>query len=110
MSMRGLLWLVALVAFVVPSFAGPAALAATSAMDHAVVSDCGHDAPPPPCPESDTAKHAAGTCCPLMSEAVALLAVAPDKGFHTLPYSYVMVAARHLVGLLPHKDPPPPRV
>ena len=110
MSTRSLLWLVALVAFVLPSFVGPAALAAAAAMDHSVVSDCGHDVPPPPCPEKDTAKHAAGTCCPLMSQAMAVLSVAADKDFRTLPYSYVMLAARHLVGLLPHKDPPPPRV
>ena len=32
--------------------------------------------PPPPCPENDSARHAAGLCCPLMADAVARAVVA----------------------------------
>jgi hypothetical protein len=108
MRVRSLLWLVAVAAFLLPSFVGPAF--ASDRMDNPVVSDCGHDTSPPPCPEKDTAKHAAGLCCPVMSCVVALLPPVAATGTSGLSASLVSVAVPHLIGLSPHKDPPPPRV
>lgn len=107
MRLRSLLWLVALAAFLVPSFVGPAA---ADRMSHPVMSDCGHEMPPPPCPEKDTAKHAAGLCCPLMSGTVALLPSAAAAGARNLYAAFPPLAGPHLTGLSPHEDPPPPRV
>jgi hypothetical protein len=68
------------------------------------------DPSPPPCPESGSARHAAGLCCPFMAHAMAVLpqaaAVARAGSAVTFPVS----ADRDLTGLSPHQDPPPPRV
>jgi hypothetical protein len=108
MRLRSLLWLVALAAFLLPSFVGPAV--AAHRMSDPVMSDCGHDMPPPPCPEKDTAKHAAGLCCPLMSGTMALLPPVAAVGPRSPHAALLTLAAPHLTGLSPHKDPPPPRV
>jgi hypothetical protein len=107
MRVRSLLWLMAMVAFLLPPLAGP--VAASDRMAHRVMTDCDH-APPPPCPEKNTAKHAAGLCCALMSGAIALLPAVPAGSTERMPHLFAMAAARHLIGLSPHKDPPPPRV
>jgi hypothetical protein len=108
MRLRSLLWLVAVMAFLLPSFVGPAA-AADRIVPHPAMSDCGHE-PPPPCPEKDTAQHAAGLCCPFMSGTGELLSDSVVVDARSLRASYAPPAARHLSGLSPHKDPPPPRV
>jgi hypothetical protein len=108
MRLRSLLWLVAVAVFVLPSLVGP-----VLAFDHgkrSVAADCGHDGPPPPCPDQDTAKHAAGLCCPLMACAVALLPDAASGLPHLLSGPFAPVYARDMIGLSPHEDPPPPRV
>ena len=107
MRLRSLLWLVAVAVFVLPSLVGP--VAASDRGEPPVASDCGHEGPPP-CPDQDTAKHAAGVCCPLMAEAVALQ---PSEALcqpHALSGPFAPLYARDMVGLSPHKDPPPPRV
>jgi hypothetical protein len=109
MRLRNLLWLVAMTAFLLPSFVGSPA-ASDRMMMHPVMSDCGHDAPPPPCPEKDTARHAAGLCCPFMSGLGELLPPVATVGTRGVHASYTVPAARHLTGLSPHEDPPPPRV
>jgi hypothetical protein len=108
MLARALLWLVTLCTFAMPPAIMPAA-ATTSGM-HASVSHCPDNAPPPPCPNKDAAKHAAGLCCPLMAGAVAVLPAAvhgPSLGLR-LGHSEPVVS--HLAGLSPGKDPPPPRI
>jgi hypothetical protein len=108
MRLRSLLWLVAMAAFLLPSFVGPAA--ASDRVEHPVAGECGHDAPPPPCPEKNTAKHAAGLCCPLMTCVMALLPSAARVGDRLPSGALDAVAVPHLIGLSPHQDPPPPRV
>jgi hypothetical protein len=102
-----LLWLIALAAFVCPP-AIAAAATAGSAMP-SVSHHCA-DCPPPPCPESGSARHAAGLCCPLMAQAIAVLSptvvIASSDDADTFP----VLAGRDLTGLSPHQDPPPPRV
>jgi hypothetical protein len=107
MGLRSLLWLVALAAFLLPSFVGPAV--ASHRMSDPVMSDCGHELPPP-CPEKDTAKHTAGLCCPFMSGTVALLPPVAAVDLHSLHAALLPRAVPYLTGLSPHKDPPPPRV
>ena len=105
MRLRGLLWLVALCAFLLPPAATQAMVAGA---DHPMPIGC-HDSAPPPCPDKGTAKHAAGLCCALMAQVLAVLpaetgGVVAAAGIDAPP------AARSLTGLVPHKDPPPPRV
>lgn len=107
MRLRSVLWLVALAAFLVPSFIGSAV--ASHRLSDPVMSDCGHEMPPP-CPEKDTAKHTAGLCCPFMSCALAVLPPAAAAGPRRLHATFPPLAVPHLIGLSPHKDPPPPRV
>src|SRR5258708_19788508 len=72
MRFRILVWLIALCAFLAPPAIAPTA--AMQSSSHAMMSDCPDHAPPPaPCPDKDTAKHAAGLCCPFMAMAVAVL-------------------------------------
>jgi hypothetical protein len=113
MSMaRLLVWLVTAVAFIAPpslAHASPAAVAPPAAVT--AVDDCPHHAPPPdPCPDSQTAKHAAGECCPMMAGAVALLPAVAEDG--PRPFIGVSLAsiARNLTSFSTTKDPPPPRV
>lgn len=111
---RTLVWLIAVIAFAVPSFgtvgAGHAMAPPMELGAQAGSMDCPDHAPPPDCPAQGTAKHAAGECCPLMSGAVALLlpgaiAEAPAR-FHTR----VIAAAATLTRLFLAQEPPPPRV
>jgi hypothetical protein len=109
MRFRSLVWLVALCAFLAPPAIAPTA--AMEAGGHAMMSDCPDHAPPPaPCPDKDSAKHAAGLCCPFMALTVAVLpmaAASPDGGGFA---GNVAPVSRDLTGLSPHQDPPPPRV
>ena len=105
MRLRGLLWLIALCAFVLP----PAMTQAVAeAPGHAMPSGC-HDTAPPPCPDEGSAKHAAGLCCAMMAQVLAVLPTdvrASVSALGTDGQSAVPI----LTGLTPHKDPPPPRV
>jgi hypothetical protein len=107
--LRGLIWLLAVCAFLLPPAVAP--MAAAEAGRHATMSDCPDHAPPAaPSPDKGGAKHAAGLCCPAMAQVVAVLPVVavtagwPSRDARTLP------VAPHLTGLSPHTDPPPPRV
>ena len=108
MCPRRLLWLIALTALLLPSAFGPAV--AFDRMSHPVMRDCGHETPPPLCPEKGTANHAAGLCCPLMSGVVALLPPATPTDARRLQAPIAPTAAQHLTGLFPNEEPPPPRV
>jgi hypothetical protein len=111
---RNLVWLIALIAFVVPSF-GTAV--ASHAMTHAegvgaqaAMVDCADHGPSSEhCPDEATAKHAAGLCCPLMSGTVALL---PSTAAEQAPSPVeppLSALAHRLSGLTFTRDPPPPR-
>ncbi|TAJ36091.1 MAG: hypothetical protein EPO55_23155 [Reyranella sp.] len=112
---RTLVWLIALAAFVVPSFGAAAAShAMTPSMTHGaqVASvECPDHAPPPQdCPAQGTAKHAAGQCCPMMSCTVAVLPPA-SAGVAPAPlHAWLSAPVRSLTGLTFTQDPPPPRV
>lgn len=93
---RLLVWLLALVALAIP-----VGIAAPSQAHHAEMSS--------DCPHKDTAKHAAGTCCPLMACAAALLPVS-DRMAPSSVMLHVSSPSRNLTGLTYTKDPPPPRV
>lgn len=112
---RTLVWLIALVAFVVPSFGTAAASHAMSpAMVHgaqAASIDCPDHAPPPEdCPAEGTAKHAAGQCCPMMSCTFAVMPPASADNALALLHIWLAAPARSLTGLTFTQDPPPPRV
>jgi hypothetical protein len=107
MRLRRLLWLIALAVFVCPSWIGSAA--AADRIAHPIAGHC-HDVPPPPCPEHGSAKHAAGLCCPLMSQSAAVMPRAMVLNPSRDPSRFVLAAGPHLTGLSPHEDPPPPRV
>ncbi len=111
---RTLVWLIAVIAFAVPSLgtvgASHAMAPAMELGTHAASADCPDHAPPPDCPAQGTAKHAAGKCCPQMAGVVALLlpgvvAEAPAR-FHTR----VIAPAAILASLFLAQEPPPPRV
>jgi hypothetical protein len=105
--LRLLVWLVALMALVAPPGMTIHAMAAPQASSV----DCPDHAPPPdPCPSEGTAKHAANTCCPLMSGAVALLPAATGIERPVLFAVDLPLHGRSLVGHVSTKDPPPPRV
>jgi len=101
-----LLWLIALAAFVCPPAIAASALSATAMPS--VSHHCADK--PPPCPESGSARHAAGLCCPFMAHAMAVLpqAIAVARPVSTV--AFPVSAGRDLTGLSPHQDPPPPRV
>ena len=108
--LRALLWLMALLAFVLPMLgtasAGHARVGAKQA-----AADCPEHAPPPdPCPAKGTAKHAAGDCCPVMSSTLALLPPAMDGEMAVSFSAPVPPPVRSLAGHVFTKDPPPPRV
>ncbi len=106
---RSFLWLIALAAFVCPPLTGAVA---SSAVDHMAVAmpDCPDHVPPPdPCPLKDTAKHAAGDCCPMMSGVPALLPEAIPGDTRSPFHSRVLSVGISLTGLLFTQDPPPPR-
>jgi len=109
-TLRSFAWLIALIAFVVPTLGTASIAHAAQPTERAASADCPDHAPPPDCPAQGTAKHAAGQCCPLMAGVVALLppvAAAPTPApLHTRP----AVAVPGLAGLTFTQDPPPPRV
>ena len=109
---RTLVWLIALIAFLVPSLASGTAMHPVAPQDQAALSDCPNHAPPPadPCPDKGTAKHAASACCPLMSGEIAVMpSIAPEAS--SSPVDPPLVALAHrLIGFTFTQDPPPPRV
>jgi hypothetical protein len=112
---RTLVWLIALVAFVVPSFG---AAAASHAMAHptaleaqAASVECPDHAPPPAdCPAQGTAKHAAGQCCPMMSCTLAVPPLSMAEDAQPPLGQPPLAPVRGLAGLTFTQDPPPPRV
>jgi hypothetical protein len=105
---RLLVWMIAVVALLAPPGVIVHAMAPAG---HAAMADCpGHAPPPDPCPDHDTAKHAAGACCPLMSGAVALLPATVANRAVASSYAPRRVPAPRLIGRLFTQDPPPPRV
>jgi hypothetical protein len=107
--LRGLIWLLAVCAFLLPPAVAP--MAATEAARHAAMSDCSDHAPPAaPSPDKGSAKHAAGLCCPAMTQVVAVLPVVAATTSGESTDARVLPVAPHLTGLSPHTDPPPPRV
>jgi hypothetical protein len=108
--LRALAWLIALIAFVVPSL-GTATAGHAMPPAQAASADCPEHAPPPEdCPAQGTAKHAAGQCCPFMTGVVAVMPPAAMAEATPSFSSAVAAAERSLAGLLFTKDPPPPRV
>ena len=105
---RLLVWMIAVVALLAPP--GMTAHAMAPAGQAAMVDCPGHAPPPDPCPDHDTAKHAAGACCPLMSGAAALLPAAAANGGAAPSHAVPQVHSPALVGRLFAQDPPPPRV
>lgn len=110
--MRSLLWLIALAAFVLPSFG--VSIAAGHAMappQQAASVECPDHAPPPQdCPAEGTAKHAAGQCCPLMAGVVALLSPTVTASVSAVRHALVSATTHDLTGRLFTQDPPPPRL
>ena len=103
---RLLVWMVALMALLMPPGMAVHAMAPSG---QAASLDCpGHA--PPPCPDHDTAKHAAGDCCPLMAGAVALLPAALVVGEAVSSSALVRIHAPSLTGRIVTQEPPPPRV
>ena len=106
--LRLLVWLVALMALIAPPGMTVHAMAAAS---QASSVDCPDHAPPPdPCPSEGTAKHAASTCCPLMSGTVAVLIAPAGIEAPAFVDAPLPPSVRSLVGRVFTKDPPPPRV
>jgi hypothetical protein len=103
---RLLVWMVALVALLMPPGMAVHAMASSG---QAASLDC-PDHAPPPCPDHDTAKHAAGACCPLMSGAVALLPTALVVGEAASSSALVRIHVPSLTGRIVKQEPPPPRV
>lgn len=112
---RTLVWLIALIAFVVPTFGTAGASHAMAPMMEqgapAAAVECPDHAPPPQdCPAQGTAKHAVGQCCPMMSCAVAVLPPAAVEGASPSIGQPLRAPVHTLVGLTFTQDPPPPRV
>lgn len=108
---RSLLWLVVLMGFIAPSFGAASFAHATQPAEAAALADCPDHAPPPnPCPDKDTAKHAAAECCPLMAASFALLPPAAGLDRVAAFDAPTPTRAPSLAGLTFTKDPPPPRV
>jgi hypothetical protein len=104
--LRAFAWLLAVVAFMMPA----APMQPAQAMQGSGMGmHCG-DPKPPPCPDHDTTKHAAGTCCPSMTVASALLPASGDalrSAMSSLDRASTAVAC--LTGISQTKEPPPPR-
>ena len=103
---RLLVCLVAVVALLVPPWMSVHAMAPA---EPAATVHCPDHAPPPPCPDQGSARHAAGDCCPLMVGALALVPQ-PIVIDHRLPFRLLpLERAPGLAGEPVAKDPPPPR-
>jgi hypothetical protein len=99
-------WLLTVVAFMMPS----ATMQPARAMSGGGMTVHCHDPMPPPCPDHDTAKHAAGTCCTSMAASSALLPASGDalrSAMSSLDRASTVVAG--LTGFSQAKEPPPPR-
>ena len=113
-GLRSFLWLLALVAFAVPSLgtrAAPVQAATEHGADHAAMTDCGEHKPPPPddCPSAGTTKHVTGDCCPAMGGVFALLPADAPAAVGPMTELHRTAAIRNLTGLAPAREPPPPR-
>jgi hypothetical protein len=104
---RLVVWMIAVMALLAPP--GMVAHAMAPAGRAAMVDCPGHAPPPEPCPDHDTAKHAAGACCPMMSGAVALLPTTAATGEVASTQAVPQVRSRDLIGRVFAQDPPPPR-
>jgi hypothetical protein len=103
---RLLVWLVSLVALMVPPVAAGHATTARPAAS----ADCpGHAPPPARCPDHDTAKHAAGACCSAMAPMMALLPTASGVDAQSMVRLPRPDPVADFVGRTFTKDPPPPR-
>jgi hypothetical protein len=109
LRLRSITWLIALVAFIVPSLGTVSMAHAMQLAGQAAAVECPDHTPPPDCPAQGTAKHAAGQCCPFMSGVVAVMPPGPaaqeQVPLHGPPARPVL----SLAGLLFTQDPPPPR-
>ena len=109
--LRLLVCLFALVALAAPPgglLGGSSAAARTMAVDCPDHLRVEHRVPDP-CPDRDSARHAAGLCCPLMAGAIAVIAMAPGLDAAPLPALPASPAGRFRPGRLFTQDPPPPR-
>lgn len=107
---RTLVWLIAVIAFAVPSFGTVMAGHAMAPPGQMASIDCPDHAPPPDCPAQGTAKHAAGECCPSMSGAVALLLPGAVAEVPARSHARATAAVANLTSLFLAHEPPPPRV
>jgi hypothetical protein len=114
MPLRLALWLTTLATLVFPAaMMARHAVAAHGQSAHApqeagAMPDC-HDPAPPPCPDEGTAKHAAATCCPIMSGTVAVMPDEQPTGGRVEIAGAMPSRPTPLSGLTYCKDPPPPR-
>ncbi len=108
--LRSFLWLIALIAFVVPPLGVATASHAMPPVEQMAGMDCHDHAPPPKeCPDKGTAKHSAGQCCPSMAVGDVLPSL-PAAGRAELPIAVDLSARAPLMtGVALTKDPPPPR-
>ena len=106
-TVRLLVWLVSVVALMVPPVAPGQAMAPTQAV---AATDCPDHAPPPaPCPDHGTAKHAAGDCCSAMAPMMALLPAASGIDSEIVVRLPIPEPTAGFAGRTVAKDPPPPR-
>ena len=104
---RAFAWLLTVVAFAMPT-ATMQPVRAMQGLEMAI--DCHDQMPPPPCPDHDTAQHAAGTCCPSMAAASALLpAMVAAQPSAQLSMDRTSTPVVGLTGFSRAKEPPPPR-
>jgi hypothetical protein len=110
LRLRSVFWLLALMALTVPTLGTAAGGHARVATAGQAATDCPEHGPPPDrCPAKDTAKHAAGVCCSLMSSVLGLLPAAPDDDGQRPLLVPVALLAPNFIGHIVTKDPPPPR-
>ena len=103
---RTLVWLLTVAAFVMPAVT----IQPASAMPgHEMAIDC-NDHMPPLCPDHETAKHAAGTCCPSMAAASAVLpTIVTARRSMVSSSDRISTPVADLTGFSRAKEPPPPR-
>jgi hypothetical protein len=104
--LRAFAWLLTVVAFMMPA----ATMQPARAMQGGERGmHCG-DPMPLPCPDHDTVKHAAGTCCASMAAASALLPASGDALLSSMSsLDRASTAVAGLTGFSQAKEPPPPR-
>ena len=106
-SLRVFVWMLTALALSLPPVLPAQAMAFAQP---ATTIECPDHVPADPCPDAGTARHAAGDCCPLMSNAVAVLAATADVDGLETAASAARPPSRHLIGRTFSQDPPPPRV